>query len=150
VRRSRRNGVLGDDACTSEWIVDSYIGLIWRSEQLWRHYYREVGLSETMLRHCLRRLQPGGLHRPPDGERIPQKRSAGVDNRAQKSETRNENSGNGFVSSKSIKFTSLAPTPFPLTPQNAAAPVISLNPPVFTIDVADPHLKLPRTYQACR
>jgi hypothetical protein len=36
---------------------------------------------------------------------------------------------------------------FPLSPQNAAAPPISLNPPVSTILVADPHLKLPRSYQ---
>jgi len=37
--------------------------------------------------------------------------------------------------------------PFPLSPQNAAAPSSSLNPPVATILVADPHLKLPRSYQ---
>jgi hypothetical protein len=36
---------------------------------------------------------------------------------------------------------------FPLTPQDAAPPPFSLNPPVPTILVADPHLKLPRTYQ---
>jgi len=36
---------------------------------------------------------------------------------------------------------------FPLSPQDAVAPPISLDPPVFTILVADPHLKLPRTYQ---
>ena len=37
--------------------------------------------------------------------------------------------------------------PFPLSSQNAARPVLSTNPPVFAIHVADPNLKLPRTYQ---
>ena len=41
----------------------------------------------------------------------------------------------------------LSPTPFPLSPQNAAPPVLTANPPVSNILVADPHLKLPRTYQ---
>ncbi len=41
----------------------------------------------------------------------------------------------------------LAAAPFPLTPNNAAPPAITLNPPVSTILVADPQLKLPRTYQ---
>lgn len=36
--------------------------------------------------------------------------------------------------------------PFPLSPQNAAPPVITLNPPVSNILVADPDLSLPRTY----
>jgi len=36
---------------------------------------------------------------------------------------------------------------FPLSPQDAAAPPPSLAPPVNTILVADPHLKLPRSYQ---
>jgi hypothetical protein len=36
---------------------------------------------------------------------------------------------------------------FPLSPQDAAAPPFTLNPPVPTILVADPHLKLPRSYQ---
>ncbi len=36
---------------------------------------------------------------------------------------------------------------FPLTPQQAAPPAISLNPPVSQIFVAEPNLKLPRTYQ---
>ena len=36
---------------------------------------------------------------------------------------------------------------FPLNPQNAAPPALTVNPPVGTILVADPHLKLPRTYQ---
>jgi hypothetical protein len=37
--------------------------------------------------------------------------------------------------------------PFPLSPQNAAPPALSLSSPVSIILVADPHLKLPRTYQ---
>jgi len=36
---------------------------------------------------------------------------------------------------------------FPLSPQEAAPPAINANLPVATILVADPHLKLPRTYQ---
>ncbi len=40
-----------------------------------------------------------------------------------------------------------APTPFPLVPQAAVAPVPTTNPPVSTILVADPNLKLPRSYQ---
>jgi hypothetical protein len=36
---------------------------------------------------------------------------------------------------------------FPLSPQDAAPPAITLNPPVSTILVADPHLSLPRSYQ---
>ena len=36
---------------------------------------------------------------------------------------------------------------FPLTAQNAAPPALTVNPPVVTIIIADPHLKLPRTYQ---
>ena len=36
---------------------------------------------------------------------------------------------------------------FPLTAQNAAPPTPTVNPPVVTIILADPHLKLPRTYQ---
>jgi hypothetical protein len=40
-----------------------------------------------------------------------------------------------------------APTAFPLSPQGAAPPSLTTNPPVSTILVADPHLKLPRTYQ---
>src|SRR5467141_849900 len=38
-------------------------------------------------------------------------------------------------------------TTFPLSPLNAAPPTLTTNPPVSTILVADPHLKLPRTYQ---
>jgi hypothetical protein len=41
----------------------------------------------------------------------------------------------------------IEPAPFPLSPQNLLPPAISLNPPVGTIVVADPHLKLPRSYQ---
>ena len=37
--------------------------------------------------------------------------------------------------------------PFPLSPQNAAPPPLTTNPPVNTIFVAVPNLKLPRTYQ---
>ena len=42
---------------------------------------------------------------------------------------------------------SLSLVPFPLSPQNAAAPPLSTSPPVNTMLVADPDLKLPRTYQ---
>jgi len=37
--------------------------------------------------------------------------------------------------------------PFPLSPANAMPPPFSTSPPVPTIVVADPHLKMPRTYQ---
>jgi len=47
-----------------------------------------------------------------------------------------------FSASRNLSF-----VPFPLTPQNAAPPVITTNPPAPNIIVADPHLKLPRTYQ---
>src|SRR5215470_6383533 len=40
-----------------------------------------------------------------------------------------------------------APSPFPLNSQNAAPPALTTNPPVTTILVTDPHLKLPRSYQ---
>ena len=46
-----------------------------------------------------------------------------------------------------VKIIQPAPTPFPLSPQNAAPPALTVNPPAVTILVADPHLKLPRTYQ---
>jgi hypothetical protein len=36
---------------------------------------------------------------------------------------------------------------FPLSAQDAAPPPFSFNPPVPTIIVADPHLRVPRTYQ---
>jgi carboxypeptidase family protein/TonB-dependent receptor-like protein len=49
-----------------------------------------------------------------------------------------------YISTKIIQPTL---TPFPLSPQNAAPPALTTNPPVSTILVADPHLKLPRTYQ---
>jgi Carboxypeptidase regulatory-like domain/TonB dependent receptor-like, beta-barrel len=42
---------------------------------------------------------------------------------------------------------SLTLVAFPLSPQNAAPPPVTSNPPVNTILVSDPHLKLPRTYQ---
>ena len=45
------------------------------------------------------------------------------------------------------KIIAPAPAPFPLSPQDAAPPALTVNPPVATILVADPHLKLPRTYQ---
>jgi hypothetical protein len=50
-----------------------------------------------------------------------------------------------FFPYSATKNLSLAP--FPLSPQNAAPPALSVNPPVGTILVADPNLKLPRTYQ---
>jgi hypothetical protein len=37
--------------------------------------------------------------------------------------------------------------PFPLSPQNAAPPALTVNPPVGDILVAEPNLKLPRTYE---
>jgi hypothetical protein len=37
--------------------------------------------------------------------------------------------------------------PFPLSPEDAAPPLLTVNPPVLNILVADPNLKLPRTYQ---
>ena len=40
-----------------------------------------------------------------------------------------------------------ATTPFPLSPEDAAPPPLSLEPPVSTMLVADPQLKLPRSYQ---
>src|SRR5262249_35635582 len=40
-----------------------------------------------------------------------------------------------------------APVPFPLSTANAAGPPLTLNLPAATILVADPHLKLPRSYQ---
>jgi hypothetical protein len=41
----------------------------------------------------------------------------------------------------------ISPAPFPLSPQDSAPPPFSVSPPVSDILVADPHLKLPRTYQ---
>ena len=40
-----------------------------------------------------------------------------------------------------------SPAPFPLSAQDAAPPAFTLNPPVNTILVADPNLKIPRSYQ---
>ena len=37
--------------------------------------------------------------------------------------------------------------PFPLSPQNAAPPALTVNPPVGIINIANPNLKLPRSYQ---
>lgn len=45
------------------------------------------------------------------------------------------------------KIISPSPVPFPLTSQNAASPPLSFNPPIANILVADPHLKLPKSYQ---
>lgn len=42
---------------------------------------------------------------------------------------------------------SFSSSPFPLSPQDAAPPALKTNLPVATMLVADPHLKLPRTYQ---
>jgi len=42
---------------------------------------------------------------------------------------------------------SFAPSPFPLSPQDAAPPALTTSPPVNDIIVADPHLKLPHTYE---
>jgi len=38
-------------------------------------------------------------------------------------------------------------SPFPLSPQDAAPPALTTNLPASTMLIADPHLKLPRTYQ---
>jgi hypothetical protein len=42
---------------------------------------------------------------------------------------------------------SFSRVPFPLSPENSAPPVLTVNPPVSQILVADPDLRLPRTYQ---
>ena len=60
--------------------------------------------------------------------------------------------GSGSLAGESTFFPysatrSLALAPFPLSPQNAAPPVITTNLPANTMLVADPHLTLPRTYQ---
>jgi hypothetical protein len=38
-------------------------------------------------------------------------------------------------------------SPFPMSPQDAAPPALTTNLPAATMLIADPHLKLPRTYQ---
>jgi len=45
------------------------------------------------------------------------------------------------------KIVQPSPTPFPLSAQDAAPPAFTVNPPVNTILVADPSLKVPRSYQ---
>jgi Carboxypeptidase regulatory-like domain/TonB dependent receptor len=62
--------------------------------------------------------------------------------------------GQGSLGGASSYFPYLAlqtaqpsPTPFPLSAQNAAPPPITGTPPVAEILVAEPNLKLPRTYQ---
>jgi hypothetical protein len=50
-----------------------------------------------------------------------------------------------FFPYSAVKSIPLAP--FPLSPQNAAPPTLTTNPPVGTIVLANPGLKLPRTYQ---
>ena len=60
--------------------------------------------------------------------------------------------GQGWLAGASAFFPngatkSLTFVPFPLSPQDAAPPALTGNPPVNTILVANPHLKLPRTYQ---
>jgi hypothetical protein len=47
-----------------------------------------------------------------------------------------------YIASKTIQ----AP-PFPLSPQNLVPPALTLNPPFSTMVVAEPNLKLPRSYQ---
>jgi Carboxypeptidase regulatory-like domain/TonB dependent receptor len=41
----------------------------------------------------------------------------------------------------------ISPAPFPLSPQDIAPPILTLNPPVLNLLVANPDLKLPRTYE---
>jgi hypothetical protein len=60
--------------------------------------------------------------------------------------------GSGSLGAASSYFPYLNDTfssnvPFPLTPQNAAPPALTTSPPVSDILVAEPNLKLPRTYQ---
>jgi hypothetical protein len=60
--------------------------------------------------------------------------------------------GQGSLGAASSSFPysatrNLSNVPFPLSPQNSAAPALTTNPPVNTIVVAVPNLKLPRTYQ---
>jgi len=44
-------------------------------------------------------------------------------------------------------FKSISSAQFPLSPADAAPPPITANPPVTSIVVADPHLRLPKSYQ---
>jgi hypothetical protein len=46
-----------------------------------------------------------------------------------------------------LNYTFAADVPFPLSPQNAAPPALTDSPPVKTMFVAQPNLKLPRTYE---
>ncbi|HVI10301.1 MAG TPA: carboxypeptidase regulatory-like domain-containing protein [Candidatus Binatia bacterium] len=60
--------------------------------------------------------------------------------------------GSGSLGGSSSYFpfftvNSFSLAPFPLSPQNAARPTPTINPPVSDIIVAVPDLKLPRTYQ---
>src|SRR5262249_53545989 len=60
--------------------------------------------------------------------------------------------GQGSLGGASSYFPYLASktlpaAPFPLSPQDLSPPALSVNPPVSAILVADPHLKLPRSYQ---
>jgi Carboxypeptidase regulatory-like domain/TonB dependent receptor len=60
--------------------------------------------------------------------------------------------GSGSLGGASSYFPYLNDTfatdvPFPLSPQNAAPPMLTASPPVNNIYVAEPNLKLPRTYE---
>ena len=60
--------------------------------------------------------------------------------------------GQGSLGAASSSFPysssrSLSLAPFPLSSQDAAPPALTTNPPINTIFVADPNLKLPRMYQ---
>jgi hypothetical protein len=46
-----------------------------------------------------------------------------------------------------IAESTFSPVAFPLSPQNAAPPVLTTSPPASVIEVAEPNLKLPRTYE---
>lgn len=49
-----------------------------------------------------------------------------------------------YAASKTVQP---APAPFPLSAEDAAPPALSVSPPVGTMQIAEPHLKLPRSYQ---
>ena len=53
----------------------------------------------------------------------------------------------GYFPNGATKIVSPVPAPFPLSPENASPPALTVNPPVSVIFVADPHLQLPRSYQ---